>query len=203
MEKTVVIVHPELRPEVLISAYAQGYFPMPDCEDGSINWYRPDPRAVLPLGSFHRSRSLRRLVNQGQYRVTYSQSFGDVMRLCADRQETWISEEFIQAYTELHVLSLAHSVEIWLNDELAGGVYGVALRAAFFAESMFHRHSNASKLALYHLHERLLLCGYSLFECQFLTPHLQSLGAIGIPDSTYQKILKEALSLSPRPFVPT
>ena len=190
-----------LTPRVLEFAYRQGYFPMSDPDSGETHWYRPDPRAILPLDGFHCSRTLRRTLRRGELQVTYNQNFAEVMRQCAHRKEgTWISEEFVDAYCAMHAEKNAHSVEVWKGRALVGGVYGVALGGGFFAESMFHRQTDASKVALYHLVEKLNACGYVLFETQFLTPHLQSLGAIEISDEEYEKRLRKALKIQPAPF---
>jgi len=189
--------------EILCTAYAQGYFPMPHHETGEIEWYRPDPRAIFPLEGFHVSRSLQKTLDRGTFEISFDRDFTAVMRECATRhpdEGNWITEEFIRAYSELHRHRLAHSVEVWSGDELVGGTYGVALGGAFFAESMFHRKTDASKVALYHLVDRLKTTGYTLLEVQFLSPHLESLGAIAIPDEEYMKKLAEALQKDPEPF---
>jgi leucyl/phenylalanyl-tRNA---protein transferase len=191
-----------LTPRVLEFAYRQGYFPMNDPDTGETNWYRPDPRAVLPLEGFHVSHSLSRKLKRQDFRISYSTAFAQVMQQCAERDEgTWISEEFLDAYTALHRQTKAHSVEVWENEVLVGGVYGVALGGAFFAESMFHRKTDASKIALFHLVSRLKECGYGLLEVQFLTPHLESLGAIEITDEAYGELLKSSLELQVASFV--
>lgn len=191
-----------LTPRVLEFAYRNGYFPMSDPDTGETNWYRPDPRAILPIDGFHCSKSLTRTLRKKGFTHSFNQAFGEVMRACADRPEgTWISEEFLDAYGDLHRSGKAHSVEVWSNRKLVGGAYGVALNSAFFAESMFHRETDASKVALYHLVGRLRECGYRLFEVQFLTPHLKSLGAIEISDEAYATKLTEALSKDPKAFV--
>ena len=176
----------------LLAAYANGYFPMPD-ETDEIRWYRPDPRAILPLNGFHCSRSLARKIKRKTFEVTYDKGFRDVMKACAARAETWINDEFLRAYGRLHDLGQAHSVEVWSDKKLVGGVYGVQLNGAFFAESKFHTARDASKIALYHLVEHLNEGGFKLLEVQFLTPHLASLGAIEISDREYQQKLKKAL----------
>ena len=179
---------------VLEYAYRNGYFPMNDPQTNEIHWYRPDPRAILPLNAFHCSRSLRKRLRQGGFRVSFNQAFRQVMEACAERAEgTWISEEFVDAYGELHRHGKAASVEVWEADRLVGGVYGVCLDQAFFAASMFHRETDASKVALYHLVKALIAAGYQLLEVQFLTDHLESLGAVEISDETYAGLLKEAL----------
>jgi leucyl/phenylalanyl-tRNA--protein transferase len=190
-----------LTPRVLEFAYRQGYFPMCDPDTGETNWYRPDPRAILPLDGFHCSRTLARRLKNEEWEITRDKAFAQVMQECADRTEgSWISEEFIDAYTALQQIHRAHSVEVWRRGKLVGGVYGVAIGAGFFAESMFHRVTDASKVALYHLVARLHECGYTLLETQFLTPHLESLGAVEISDAEYEKRLKQALALQPAPF---
>jgi leucyl/phenylalanyl-tRNA--protein transferase len=182
-----------LTPELLALAYAEGYFPMPDPETGKLLWFNPDPRAVIPLDGFHVSHSLKRRLHKGDFKVTFDTAFIDVMRACADREETWITEEFVEAYTALHRMGKAHSVEVWEGKELVGGAYGVSIGGAFFAESKFHRARDASKVALYYLVERLKMRGFVLLEVQFLTPHLATLGAIEIPAIEYEKKLRAAL----------
>jgi len=187
-----------LSPEVLLSAYAQGVFPMAH-EDGRIHWYSPDPRAILPLDRLHVSHSLRRVIVHGQFTIRINSDFPAVIRACAapaaGREETWISREIIEAYIDLHRLGFAHSVEAWLGDELAGGLYGVSLRGLFAGESMFSRQRDASKVALYHLVRRLRERGFRLLDVQFLTEHLARLGAIEIPRWQYRELLREALAV--------
>jgi leucyl/phenylalanyl-tRNA--protein transferase len=179
----------------LLNAYAQGFFPMPHPETEEIEWYRPNPRAILPLDKFHCSRSLSKTLRQKVFSFSLNKSFCEVMELCSDRPETWINQEFKTAYQKLFDLGYAHSVEVWKDSILVGGVYGVQVGGAFFAESMFSKQTDASKTALYHLTQHLLKQQFTLLEVQFLTPHLKSLGAIEIPDSTYEKLLKEAIQL--------
>lgn len=182
-------------PFELLGAYAHGYFPMPNPDSEEIFWYRPDPRAILPLDGFHCSRSLKKTITRNEYQVTFNQNFEDVMSGCASRKETWINSEFKRAYRELHQLGYAHSVETWKNGHLVGGVYGVQLGGAFFAESMYSEQTNASKVALYHLVSHLKQHHFALLETQFLTPHLESLGVVEISDLEYQELLRKALSL--------
>ncbi len=183
---------PPLTPELLVRAYAAGAFPM-DVQ-GRIRWFSPDPRAIIPLEDFHASRTLMQLYRSGRFEIRMNTRFREVMEACADRPEgTWISAEIIEAYVELHRLGLAHSVEAWRDGELAGGLYGVALRGAFFGESMFHRRTDASKVALVALVERMRHRGLTLLDVQFLTPHLQRFGAREIPRSTYLRRLQAAL----------
>lgn len=181
-----------LSPELVYFAYQKGHFPMPNTA-GEIGWYHPDPRAIIPLDGFHVSRSLAKLIRRKNYEFKMDSDFLQVMEGCAARTETWINAEIKSVYTALHEAGVAHSAEIWSDGELQGGVYGVSIAGAFFAESMFHRASNASKLALYHLVETLRLNGFELLECQFLTDHLASLGAIEISDAEYMGLLAKAL----------
>ena len=183
-----------LSPKLLFAAYSQGYFPMPDEETQQISWYRPDPRAIMPLNGFRVSRSLRRTMRRAAFQVTYSQAFDQVIAGCADREETWINRQIREDYQRLHRLQAAQSVEIWQDDRLVGGVYGVNFGGAFFAESMFHKVTDASKVALYYLVERLKERQFELLEVQFMTDHLASLGAIEIPDFQYMPTLKQAIA---------
>ncbi len=178
----------ELTPELLLAAYAQGVFPM-DVE-GEIRWFLPDPRAILPLESFHASRNLRQLCRSGRFEVRTDTAFDAVIRACGDRPEgTWISEEIVAAYTALHRIGVAHSVEAFDGGALAGGLYGVAMGGAFFGESMFHRRRDASKVALVSLVERLRARGFALLDVQFITPHLKRFGAVEISCEAYLKRL--------------
>lgn len=185
---------------LLVSAYSTGWFPMA-VDRGEVRWYSPDPRGVIPLDGFHLPSRLARLVRGGRFRVEINRRFEEVMRACAetDRKEedagTWISDEILASYVELHRLGLAHSVETWLDDRLAGGLYGVALGGAFFGESMFHHVTDASKVALAALVERMRARGFRLLDVQWVTPHLEQFGAIEIPRSTYLNQLEQALSV--------
>jgi leucyl/phenylalanyl-tRNA---protein transferase len=184
-----------LTPEVLISAYVQGIFPM-DVE-GEIEWFSPDPRTVLPLDGLKITRSLRQSCRKFEVRV--NSAFEQVMRACADRPEgTWINDEIVKAYTRLHHLGFAHSVESWRDGELAGGLYGVAIGGAFFGESMFHRRTDASKVALVALVDRMNARGFTLLDVQFTTEHLERLGAVEIPRRTYLSRLKKAVLIETR-----
>jgi leucyl/phenylalanyl-tRNA--protein transferase len=180
------------------AAYRQGIFPMADEASGEISWYRPERRAILPLEDFHASRSLQSVLKRRAFEVSFDRDFAGVMNACADRPTTWISAEFKAVYGELHSRGLAHSVEIWVDGELAGGVYGVHLGGAFFAESMFHRRTNMSKVALAILVARLRERGFGLLEVQYLTEHLSQFGVIEISDREYQARLKAALKLDCR-----
>lgn len=183
----------------IIFAYQNGYFPMPDPETGEIMWLMPDPRAIIPLDGFHVSRSLSRRLRQKGWTVTYDQDFAGVIAGCRDRPETWITDEFVDAYTELHHRGVAHSVEVFWEGQLAGGTYGVAMGGVFFAESKFHRVTDASKIALHGLVERMKQRGMSLLEVQFMTEHLESLGAVTVSLEQYFTMLRQAL-LSPVRF---
>lgn len=177
-------------------AYRLGIFPMGDDETSVITWHRPDPRTIIPLHRFHVSRSLARTIRRGVFEVRINTDFEGVMRGCADRDEgTWITEDFIRVYGELHRQGKAHSVETWRDGRLVGGTYGVALGAAFMAESMFHRETDASKVALAALVDRLLKRGFLLLDVQYMTAHLASLGAAYIPAVVYHAWLQEALKL--------
>ncbi len=184
-----------LPPDMLLRAYAAGVFPMAEHrDDPEVFWVDPKRRGVLPLDGFHVSRSLARRMRRGGYRVTLDADFTGVLDACAERADTWISAPIRAAYLELHARGNAHSLEVWADDALAGGVYGVTLGRAFFGESMFSRRRDASKLALAHLVDHLRRCGFVLFDTQFLTDHLASLGAIEISRAAYHARLAEALS---------
>jgi leucyl/phenylalanyl-tRNA--protein transferase len=184
-----------IAPSLLVRAYQQGVFPMA-LEGGEIGWFSPDPRAILPLDTFHVPSRVARVVRQGRFEVTSDRDFAAVMRACAaDREEgTWINDEIVESYVELHHRALAHSIECWHAGELAGGLYGVHLGGAFFGESMLHRVTDASKVALAALVERVKGRGFSLLDVQWLTPHLARFGAIEIPRREYLRRLKDALS---------
>ncbi len=188
--------------DLLVSAYSSGWFPMA-VEPGEIRWYSPDPRGIIPLEGFHASRRLSRLVRQGRFAVRVDTDFPAVIRACAARQDeegTWIDEEILESYCALHERGLAHSIETWQDDELVGGLYGVALGGAFFGESMFHNATDASKVALVALVERLRERGYVLLDTQWLTDHLAQFGAVEIPRRRYLRLLDAALKAEPRPF---
>lgn len=188
----------ELSPENLLAAYAVGIFPMAD-DDGTLRWFAPDPRAILDLDSFKVSRSLRQRMQRKTFTISIDRSFRSVVQCCADRPDgTWISEDILDAYSTLHGLGYAHSVEAWREDRLVGGLYGVAMGGAFFGESMFHRETDASKVALVGLVERLCLKQYVLLDVQFMTPHLQRFGAVEISREQYEQRLEAALTLDCR-----
>jgi leucyl/phenylalanyl-tRNA--protein transferase len=186
-------------PEVLLQGYRLGVFPMA-MDDGEIEWFSPDPRAILPLDKFHIPHTLERVVRKKSFEIRINTSFPEVMQECARRSETWINDEIIESYTELHQLGHAHCVEAWQNDDLAGGLYGVSIGGAFFGESMFHHVRDASKIALLALAERLRERRFTLLDTQWLTPHLEKFGAIEIPRPEYLHRLSAAVNL-PRQFV--
>ena len=196
-----------LTPDLLLQAYRQGIFPMSESRsDPDIFWVDPQRRGIFPIPGFHISRSLARTLRSGRFSVTYDRAFAEVVAGCADRDETWINATIFALYASLHQHGQAHSVEVWEGDSLVGGVYGVAIGAAFFGESMFSRRTDASKTALAYLMDRLRSGGFTLFDTQFLTPHLQSMGAIEISRNSYHKRLQNALgqtavfdSLTPAP----
>ncbi len=185
----------KLNTQILLVAYANGFFPMPHPQSHEICWFNPDPRAIIPLDGFHVSRSLRRTLRKGSFQSSIDRDFVGVVEGCAQRRETWINDEVKRAYTQLHHDGYAHSLEVWLDDQLVGGVYGVAIGAAFFAESKFHRVTDASKAALYYLVNHLRRVGFQLLEVQFLIPHLASLGAIEISAKDYHERLHRALPI--------
>jgi leucyl/phenylalanyl-tRNA--protein transferase len=184
-----------ITPALLVQAYQQGVFPM-GMDDGHIGWFSPDPRGVIPLETFHVPHRLQRLVRSDRFTSTINRDFVGVMRACAaDRDDgTWMTEELLHAYVGLHTQGLAHSVEVWRHDTLVGGLYGVHLGGAFFGESMFHTETDASKVALVVLVERLRAQGFSLLDIQWVTPHLSRFGAIEIPRETYLARLTDAVA---------
>ena len=192
-----------LSPEVLLFAYQQGLFPMAESRDAKqIQWIQPKKRGIFPIGEFHISKSLRRALLKNDYSIKINSNFPKVIKKCADRKETWINSDIYDCYCKLHQDGFAHSVEVWKDSQLIGGVYGVAIGAAFFGESMFSEVSNGSKIALAYLHDRLLKTGFLLFDTQFLTEHLASLGAIEITQDEYLTKLEKSLNKNAK-FVDT
>ncbi len=183
-----------LSPELLIHAYRSSVFPMA-MDGGEIGWFSPDPRTIIPIDAFHVPHGLRRTLKKGTFEVRVNTAFPEVLRACANREETWISDEIAKSYRELHRLGVAHSVETWLGDQLAGGLYGVAIGGAFFGESMFHRVTDASKVALYGLVERLRQREFALLDTQWSTSHLRTFGAREISRSTYRRMLAACINL--------
>jgi leucyl/phenylalanyl-tRNA--protein transferase len=186
----------DLTPERLLEAYSRGIFPFYD-ETTPILWWSPDPRAIFEMDGLHVSRRLGRTLRSGKFTPTIDRCFRAVMEACADRgpdRGVWIMPEMIEAYTKLHELGHAHSLEVWHGGELAGGIYGVAVGALFAGESMFTRVTDGSKAALYHLMQRLRQRGYQLFDVQYLNDHTASLGAVEIPRREYLRRLKRAVA---------
>ena len=189
----------DLNPVTLIRAYSEGVFPWFN-DDDPILWWSPDPRGVIPLESLHVSRSLARTIRSGKFMVTYDQAFVDVMRGCASRpnEGTWITESMISSYCELHAIGHAHSVETWFDGQLVGGIYGITIGGLFAGESMFHRVTDASKVAVVKLVERLKEAGYILFDVQIENAHTASLGATSIPRAKYLTRLRDAVKMDIR-----
>ncbi len=183
-----------LPPDLLLEAYASGIFPM-GLPDGEIRWYSPDPRGIIPLEEFHTPHGLKRALKNQPWEIKIDTSFREVMRACASREETWITEPIAGSYHSLFESGYAHSVEVWLEEELAGGLYGVSIGGAFFGESMFHRITDASKVALWHLVEILKGGGFTLLDSQWTTSHLEQFGAKEISRADYLKRLAAALPL--------
>jgi len=193
----------ELRPDTLLCAYSVGIFPMAnDRHDREIFWVEPRRRGILPLAGFHVPKSLKKVIRRGHYEVTVDRDFAGVIRACAEpspaRPRTWLNDELIEAYCDLHAAGHAHSVEAWQGGELAGGLYGVSMGAAFFGESMFSRKRDASKVALVHLVERLEAGGFLLLDSQFMTDHLRQFGGIEIDRGLYRRLLRQALLANAR-----
>ena len=183
-----------ITPDLLMQAYRIGVFPMSEHrDDPEIFWVDPKHRGIIPLEAFHISRSLAKAIRRADFHVTLNNDFEAVLDACADRKDTWINERIRSLYIALHERSQAHSLEVWRGDSLIGGVYGVTLGTAFFGESMFSRATNGSKIALAFLTHHLRATGFTLFDTQFLTDHLASLGAIEIPRAEYLEKLSEAV----------
>ena len=183
-----------LDPDLLLRAYSIGVFPMADSRDArDVFWVEPKKRAILPLDGFRLSKSLRKTIRSGAFQVTSDRAFPAVLRHCSNREETWINAEIERSFNLLHRLGHAHSIECWQDEELVGGLYGVKQGAAFFGESMFSIRPDASKVALAWLVARLKVGGFTLLDCQFMTDHLRSLGAVEIDQKTYVSMLAGAL----------
>ena len=185
-----------LTPHLLLNAYYQGVFPMAH-DDGNIYWYDPNPRAIIPLDDFHVPRRLARVIRRGGFEVRFDFDFRAVITACAEpaegREKTWINDQIIDSYCQLYELGFAHSVETWIDGQLAGGLYGVSLQGVFAGESMFSRAQDTSKIALVYLVEHLRSRGFILLDTQFITPHLARFGAIEIPRAEYKTRLAKAL----------
>ena len=185
----------DLTPELVLRAYGAGVFPMADHADASdVYWVDPRKRGILPLNGFHVSRSLRKRLLRGDYRVRVDTAFQQVLDACADRPETWINPVIRDLFIKLHHMTYAHSVEVWRDDQLIGGLYGLHLGGAFFGESMFSQARDGSKIALAWLVARLKAGGFTLLDTQFTTAHLESLGARSVPRAHYHELLDRALA---------
>lgn len=197
--------YPAITPDILLRAYSIGLFPMAEsADDPEIFWVEPEVRGILPLDSFHVSKSLAKTVRRRPFDIRFDTAFDEVIAACAepapDRPSTWINSTIRRLYGNLHKMGHAHSVEAFEGDELVGGLYGVSLGAAFFGESMFSRRTNASKICLVHLVERLKAHGFILLDTQFTTEHLKTFGAIDIAKDDYLKLLRQAVDLPHRRF---
>ncbi|KQV82719.1 leucyl/phenylalanyl-tRNA--protein transferase [Rhizobium sp. Root1220] len=196
---------PGITPEILLRAYSIGLFPMAEsADDPEIFWVEPDLRGVLPLDDFHISKSLAKTIRRKPFDIRFNYDFSSVIAACAaetgDRPSTWINQTIRSLYSTLHRMGHAHSVEAWDGDELVGGLYGVSLGSAFFGESMFSRRTDASKICLVHLVERLQAKGFKLLDTQFTTEHLKTFGAIDVPKDEYTHILQAAMDSPHLPF---
>ncbi len=180
-------------PEILIHAYKEGFFPMAESRHGEIYWHSPDPRAIIDISEATMSRSLKQFLKKRNFEYRVDTAFEEVIRACADRDETWINDEIIDSFCELNHLGLAHSVETWEDGKLLGGLYGVTIGGAFFGESMFNYETNTSKAAFYELIRILRKNGFKLLDSQYINHHTYSLGAIEISRSDYLNRLKKAL----------
>ena len=183
-----------IAPDLLLEAYAGGMFPMA-MENGEMGWFSPDPRGIIPIKEFHIPHGLKKVLRNNPFEVRIDTAFGAIMKGCADRESTWISDMIHRSYVKLHELGFAHSVEIWQDNTLVGGLYGLAMGGAFFGESMFSRVPNASKVALATLVSRLEARGFVLLDTLWVTEHLTQFGAHEIPRTTYLKRLNKALNL--------
>jgi leucyl/phenylalanyl-tRNA---protein transferase len=197
--------YPAITPDVLLRAYSIGLFPMAEsADDPEIFWVEPEMRGVIPLDDFHVSKSLVKTIRKSPFEIRFDSAFGEVMQRCAepapDRPSTWINATILELYSELHEMGHAHSVEAWEGDTLVGGLYGVSLGAAFFGESMFSRRTDASKICLVHLVERLRTKGFQLLDTQFTTDHLKNFGAVDIPKDEYLILLRAAVDSPNMPF---
>jgi leucyl/phenylalanyl-tRNA--protein transferase len=192
------VAHPMIPADLLLHAYRSGAFPMAT-PSGEIAWFSPDPRAIIPVDDrFHIPHGLRRTLKKNVFEIRINTAFEEVMRGCARRDETWINSEVFESYANLHRLGHAHSVEAWREGKLAGGLYGVAVGGAFFGESMFHRETDASKVALAGLVTRLRARGFQLLDTQWSTPHLRTFGTVEVPRTKYVRLLKSALAIECR-----
>jgi len=191
----IIAITRHLTLERVVDAYRNGVFPMAVPEARVVTWHHPERRAVVPLDAYHIPRRLERTLRQGRFEVSFDRAFPEVMKGCAEGRPVWIGPEFHRIYGELHRRGQAHSVEVWQEGKLVGGLYGVHLGGGFFAESKFHRATDASKVALASLIRRLEARGFRLLEVQYLTDHLSQFGTVEIPDAEYMRRLKRALAV--------
>ncbi|MBU2935470.1 MULTISPECIES: leucyl/phenylalanyl-tRNA--protein transferase [Pacificibacter] len=186
--------HVTLTPQMMLNAYANGVFPMSDSrDDPDLYWVDPTDRGIFPLDGFHISKSLAKTIRLERFSIRFNTNFDAVVEGCADRPETWINDTIFDLYKQLHAMKFCHSLEVYEEDALVGGVYGLTIGTAFFGESMFSRRTDASKVALAYMVARLRATRFTLFDTQFITPHLASLGAIEIPRANYHELLGQAL----------
>jgi len=185
---------PLIDPQLLLSAYCQGYFPM-GMHSGEVRWFLPEWRGILPVADFHVPARFERYLQKHPFEVRWNTAFYEVMLGCADREDTWITADILESYQKLHELGYAHSAEVWREGNLVGGVYGVAIGGAFFGESMFSRETQASKVALVALQRRLQARGYLMHDTQWTTPHLSMFGGYEMPCDDYLKLLYRAIRL--------
>ena len=190
-----------LDPHLVLMGYQRGFFPMGDEDDGQVYWHRPPERAIIPLEAVHIPRSVAKEVRKGRLRTTINQAFSTVILRCSQRDQTWITSDIIDTYLELHDMGYAHSVETWSDDNIVGGLYGVAINAAFFGESMFSTQSNASKVAFARLVDHLRDHHFLLLDTQYSNDFTASLGAIEIPDADYIDLLRTALACTDVAFL--
>ncbi|MDX2064784.1 MAG: leucyl/phenylalanyl-tRNA--protein transferase [Fimbriimonadaceae bacterium] len=184
----------ELTPATVYRGYVHRAFPMAE-DDGTIQWYRPNVRALFPIRGAHVSRSMRRVLQSGTFQVTFDRAFREVMHGCLRPEDNWIDEQIIRVFTEIHHEGWGHSCEVWRGDELVGGLYGIAIGAYFAAESMFHRETNASKVALISMVDRCRAEGFVLFDAQIMNPHLQRMGAFELRDRDFERALQAACDI--------
>lgn len=182
----------DLTPDLVLAAYPQGWFPMEDEDAGTVDWYAPYERALFPMEGVHVSRSLARRIRRGGFEVRFDTAFGDVMEACRRPGDNWIGPNILRCYGEIHRLGWAHSVEVWRGGRLVGGLYGVAIGGCFSAESMFHRETDMSKVALWAAVERCRTLGFRIFDAQVMNPHLESMGAFAMPHAAYLRRWRSA-----------
>jgi leucyl/phenylalanyl-tRNA--protein transferase len=187
-------------PDIVIHAYREGYFPMADSKDGDIFWHSPDPRAIFDIRNIILQKSLRNKLYKGHFKFSINYDFPYIIKKCAERNETWINDEIIDTYIELHKMGAAHSIETWQNNQLVGGLYGVSIGGAFFGESMFNTVSDASKAAFYYLTQHLVNQGFTLLDSQYINNFTKQLGAFEIDKELYLILLKTSINLN-RSFI--